>query len=61
VTVYRKIAAGELRAVRLDDETSALRIPRRETERIYEVSAGGGSSVGSASEAAGELGRKENT
>jgi excisionase family DNA binding protein len=34
-TVYRKIARGELRAVRLGDETAALRIPRRELERIY--------------------------
>jgi excisionase family DNA binding protein len=47
-TVYRKIAAGELRAVRLGDETAALRIPRREIERIYEISTvGGGSSVDS--------------
>jgi len=34
-TIYRKIANGELHAVRLGDETAALRIPRVELERIY--------------------------
>jgi excisionase family DNA binding protein len=34
-TVYEKIARGELRAVRLGDETAALRVPRDELERIY--------------------------
>lgn len=34
-TIYRKIAAGEISAVRLGDESSALRIPRGELERIY--------------------------
>jgi excisionase family DNA binding protein len=35
-TVYRKIQRGELRAVRLGDETAALRVPRGELERIYD-------------------------
>ena len=43
-TVYRKVRSGELPAVRLGDETSALRIPRREIERIYEMSAAGSGS-----------------
>jgi excisionase family DNA binding protein len=34
-TVYRKIASGELHAVRLGDETAALRVPRQELERIH--------------------------
>jgi excisionase family DNA binding protein len=33
-TIYRKIADGSLRAVRLGDETAALRVPRDEIERI---------------------------
>jgi excisionase family DNA binding protein len=33
-TIYRKVASGEVRAVRLGDETAALRIPRAEVERI---------------------------
>jgi excisionase family DNA binding protein len=43
-TVYKKIAAGELRAVRLGDGTAALRIPRSELERIYEMSTSGSGS-----------------
>jgi Helix-turn-helix domain len=35
-SVYRKIASGELHAVRLGGETAALRVPRHELERIYE-------------------------
>ena len=35
-TIYRKIQSGELHAVRLGDETAALRIRRVELERIYE-------------------------
>src|SRR4029453_9381615 len=31
-TIYRKVAAGEIPAVRLGDGLSALRIPRRELE-----------------------------
>jgi excisionase family DNA binding protein len=32
-TIYRKIAAGEIPAVRLGEGLSALRIPRAELER----------------------------
>jgi excisionase family DNA binding protein len=34
-SIYRKIATGELRAVRLGDDTAALRILRGELDRIY--------------------------
>jgi excisionase family DNA binding protein len=34
-TIYRKISTGELHAVRLGDETAALRVRRDELERIY--------------------------
>ncbi len=34
-TIYRKVAAGEIPAVRLGGGTSALRIPRAALERIY--------------------------
>jgi excisionase family DNA binding protein len=45
-TIYRKVRSGEIRAVRLGDETAALRIPRDEVERVHEISAmGRGSSV----------------
>jgi excisionase family DNA binding protein len=45
-TIYRKVRSGEIRAVRLGDETAALRIPRDEIERVHEISAmGRGSSV----------------
>jgi excisionase family DNA binding protein len=43
-TVYRKIASGELRAVRLGDGTAALRVPRDEIERIYQESTVGSGS-----------------
>jgi excisionase family DNA binding protein len=32
-TIYRKVEKGLIPSVRLGDETSALRIPRRELER----------------------------
>jgi excisionase family DNA binding protein len=34
-SIYRKIQTGELRAVRLGDNTAALRISRSELARIY--------------------------
>jgi excisionase family DNA binding protein len=40
-TIYRKIRDGSIPAVRLGGETSALRIPRAELERIYEGNANG--------------------
>jgi excisionase family DNA binding protein len=48
-TIYRKVRSGEIRAVRLGDETAALRIPRDEVERVHEMSG-----MGSGSFAAGE-------
>jgi excisionase family DNA binding protein len=43
-TISRKVRSGEIRAVRLGDETAALRIPRDEIERFHEISAMGRSS-----------------
>jgi excisionase family DNA binding protein len=43
-TIYRKVKSGEIRAVRLGDETAALRIPRDVVERVYEMSAVGSDS-----------------
>jgi excisionase family DNA binding protein len=40
-TIYRKVRSGEIRAVRLGNETAALRIPRDEVERDHEISAMG--------------------
>jgi excisionase family DNA binding protein len=40
-TIYRKVRSGEIRAVRLGDETAALRIPRDEVERVHEMSTTG--------------------
>jgi excisionase family DNA binding protein len=42
--VYRKVRAGRIPSVRLGDERAAIRIPRAELERIYEMSTSGGGS-----------------
>ena len=52
-TIYRKVRSGELRAVRLGDEAAALRIPRDEVERVYEMSAMGSDSFAASESAMG--------
>jgi excisionase family DNA binding protein len=52
-TIYRKVRSGKLRAVRLGDETAALRIPRGEVERVYEMSTTGRDSFAAGESASG--------
>jgi len=40
-TIYRKVAAGEIPAIRLGGGSAALRIPRSELAKVYEASAVG--------------------
>lgn len=47
-TIYKKIADGEIPAIRLGGETAALRIPRSALTKMIEGSTSGGSFADSA-------------